>query len=378
VRVLALFVAIAVVACTSNPPVVLPTPPPTHEPGIVNVSVLLDLSGSRSPNGQPQRDAMQLWMDQVRTTSPVKLRVKFVDVAGSDAKLLLELRRAVVEDRADAVVIGAPMPQGDTLLQAIQVASVPVLFTMPVADPTASIGGRFTFALAPTPASIARALANDLITRGVLEPMLLAGIDSPASNVERAALVADLRDRSIIAPTPVNLAAPGGVERARNAALVARSVVLFGASAPYGDLVRSIPSTVIAPRVYLSYLTETADVTSLRAQSALVTWPGSRSLLPSFITTGTQRAFLQAFRDRHGAPSTLAATAYDALGLIEFAAVKAPTELDAANLRLRLETGGLLGVVTRYTFTPQRHTGFALEDLVYLRWDATQQAPALP
>ena len=343
----------------------------------MNVSVLLDLSGSRAPNGQPQRDAMQLWMDQVRT-SPVKLRVKFVDVAGSDTKLLLELRRAVVEDRADAVVIGTPMPQGDTLLQAIQVASVPVLLTLPAPDPTASVGGRFTFALAPTPASIARALASDLISRGVLEPMLLAGDESAASNIERAALVADLRGRSIVAPTTVNLAPSGGVERARNAALVARSVVLFGASAPYGDLVRSFPSTVIAPRVYLSYLTETGDVTSLREQSALVRWPGSRSLLPRFITTGTQRAFLQAFRDRHGAPSTLAATAYDALGLIESAAVQAPTELDAANLRLRLETGGLRGVVTGYTFTPQRHTGFALEDLVYLRWDATQQAPALP
>jgi ABC-type branched-subunit amino acid transport system substrate-binding protein len=377
VRVPVLFIAVVLAACTNDPRVVLPTPSPTRELGIVNVSVLLDLSGPRAPSGQPQRDAMRLWMDQTRT-GPVKLRVKFVDIAGSDAKVLLELRRAVIEDHADAVVIGAAMPAGDTWLQAIQVASVPVLLTLPVADPAAGIGGRFAFALAATPAAIARALASDLIARGVLEPMLLAEDESAAAVVERAALVAELKRRSIIAPIPVNLAASGGAERAHNAAVVARSVVLFGASAPYGDVIRAIPNTVIAPRVYLSYLTETADLTNLRDQGTLVTWPGSRSLVPGFVTTQDQRTFLQTFRDRHGAPSTLAATAYDALGLIDTAARMTPTELDAGNLRLQLETRTFGGIVTRYTFAPQRHAGFAPEDLVYLRWDATQRAPALP
>ena len=376
-RVLAFVLAVALAACTNNTVVPIPTPVPTREPGVVLVSVLLDLSGPRAPSGQPQRDAMQLWIDQSRT-GPVKLRVTFVDVAGSDAKLLLELRRAVVEDRADAIVIGVATPQGDTLMQAIQVASVPVLLTLPVADPTSGIGGRFTFALAPTPASIARALADDLIGRGVLTPMLLATDESARAIAERSALIAELQSRNIIAPIPVSLAATGGPQRARNAAAVAKSVVLFGASTPYGDLIRSIPDAVNAPRVYLSYLTETADVTNLREQSALVTWPGSRSLLPGFVTTQDQRAFLQTFRDRHGAPSTLAATAYDALGLIDTAARQAPTELDAGNLRLRLETGGFLGVVTRYSFTPQRHTGFTTDDLVYLRWDAQRDGPALP
>ena len=320
---------------------------------------------------------MQLWIDQPRI-SPVRLRVKFVDVSGSDAKLLLELRRAVVEDRADAIVIGAPLPEGDTFKQAIQVASVPVLLTLPVADPTSAVGGRFTFALAPTPTAIAHALANDLIARGVLEPMLLAGDESAGAIVERSALVADLLTRSIVAPMPVSLAASGGPQRVRNAAAVAKSVVLFGASVPYGDVIRSLSISPTAPRVYLSYLTETADVTNLREQSALVTWPGSRSLLPGFVTTQDQRTFLQSFRDRHGAPSTLAATAYDALGLIDIAARQAPTELDAGNLRLRIETGTFRGVVTRYSFNPQRHTGFATDDLVYVRWDAQREGPALP
>lgn len=376
-RVLAALLTILLVSCANTPPTSLPTPAPTREPGIVNVSVLLDLSGARSPSGQPQRDAMQLWIDQQRT-SPIKLRVKFVDVAGSDAKLLLELRRAAVDDRADAIVIGAAMPLGDTLKQAIQVASVPVLLTLPIADPASGVGGRFTFALAPTPTSIARALADDLIGRSVLAPMLLAGDESAAAIVERSALIAELQSRNIVAPIPVSLTATGGSQRVRNAAAVAMSVVLFGASAPYGDVIRSFSNTPTAPRVYLSYLTETADITNLREQSALVTWPGSRSLLTGFVTTQDQRSFLQSFRDRHGAPSTLAATAYDALSVIDIAARQAPTELDAGNLRLRIETGVFGGVVTRYSFNPQHHTGFTTDDLVYLRWDAQREGPALP
>jgi ABC-type branched-subunit amino acid transport system substrate-binding protein len=377
VRVLTILVAVALAACTNNPPTALPTPVPTHEPGVVLVSVLLDLSGSRAPGGAPQRDAMQIWLDQP-PVSPVKLRVKFVDVAGSDARLLLELRRAVVEDRADAVVVGVPLSSASPFMEAVQVASVPVLVTTPVAEPTAGTGGRFAFALAPTPAQLAHLLASDLIARDALVPTLLAGDEAAASVSERSAFLAELRARSITPPATVNLATPDGAQRVRAAATFAKSVVLFGASAPYGDVIRSIPAGATAPPVYLSYLTETADVTNLREQSAIVTWPGSRSLTPRFVTTQVQRAFLQLFRDRHGAPSTLAATAYDALTVIDVAARMAPTELDAGNLRLRIETSAFLGVVTRYSFNPQRHAGFAIEDLAYLRWDAQRDAPALP
>jgi hypothetical protein len=238
-------------------------------------------------------------------------------------------------------------------------------------------GGRFAFALAPTPAQLAQLLASDLIGRDVLVPTLLAGDEASASVAERSSFLAELRARSIAPPAPVSLASPDGAQRVRAAAAFAKSVVLFGASAPYGDVVRSIPVSAAAPPVYLSYLTETADVTNLREQSAMVTWPGSRALTPGFVTTQVQRTFLQMFRDRHGAPSMLAASAFDALGLIDIAARQAPSELDAGNLRLRLETSTFRGVVTRYTFDPQRHAGFATSDLAYLRWNAERDAPEL-
>jgi len=376
VRVLALCASLLFVSCAASPLVVAPTPVPTHEPNTLNVTALLDLSGPRAPSGQPQRNAMQIWLDQPQS-GPVKLRVKFVDVAGSDTKLLLELRRAVVEDRADAVVVGVPVALDDVFGQAVQAAGVPVLLTLPVAEPITSPGGRFAFALAPTPDALARAAVSDIVDRGLVAPMLLASDDSFAAVRERMAFLDELRRRGIGGPKPVMLNQPDGPQRVRAAAAVAKSVVLAGASASYGDLVRAMPATLAAP-VYLSYLTETADVTNLRDQAGIVTWPGSRTLAPlSFEAFAFQKVFLQAFTDRHGPPSTIAATAYDALGLLDIAARQAPAELDATSLRVRIETGGYAGVVTRYGFTPQRHAGFSADDLVYLRWDPRRGAPVI-
>ena len=371
-RVLALAFAVVLASCTAAAPVELPTPAPTHEPGVVNVSVLLDLSGSRAPSGQPQRDAMQIWIEQLQR-SDLRLRLKFVDVAGSDARLLLELRRAAVDDRADAVVIGAATILDEPLMQAIQVASIPVLLTLPADEPVSLSGGRFSFALAPTPERLTGLLADDLAARQSLAPMLIVGDESAPATSERNALVAELRRRGLTAPTPISLAASDGPQRVRTAAAVAKSLVLVGASAPYGDVIRGVPVTGSAPRVYLSYLSETADIMSLREQSALVTWPGLRwTTLP---TTPVQRNFLRDFTDRHGSPSALAATAFDALTIIQLAALMAPSELEASQLRLRIETNAFAGLSTRYTFTPQRHAGFPPEDVVYLRWSAQAGAP---
>ena len=358
----------------SAPAVVLPTPTPTREPGVLNVAVLLDLSGPRSPSGQAQRNAMQLWIDQTPATA-VKTRVTFVDVAGSDARVLLELRRAVVDDRADAVIIGTPLTLDGALADAIRVAAVPVLLTLPVAEPAGVPGGRFIFALAPSPAQIARAIAGDIVDRSLAQPMLLAGDATRAAAVERTAFLTELRGRGLTPPQVLALDTADGAQRARAATAVAKSVVLFGASAPYGDLVRSIPVAAGAPVVYLSYLTETADVTNLREASALVAWPGANTMAFVQPPTTTPPSFLQRFVDRYGRPSTLAATAYDALDLIGSAASSAPSDLDASRLRDRLEATTFGGVVARYSFAPSRHLGFASEYLALLRWSAQRGAP---
>src|SRR5438477_380065 len=79
---------------------------PTRDPSALNVTALLDLSGARAPSGGPQRDALQLWADQHASGTP-RVKLKITDVAGSPSKTVLELRREVVEARADAIIVGA-------------------------------------------------------------------------------------------------------------------------------------------------------------------------------------------------------------------------------------------------------------------------------
>jgi hypothetical protein len=354
----AVLLAILLAACGTAPQVTQPTPLPTREPNTLSVSVLLDLSGSRAPSGQPQRSAMQLWLDQQRAPQAVTVKAKFVDVASSDARVLLELRRAVVEDHADAVVIGVPITLDDAFSRAVQVAGVPVLLTLPAPEPAATVGGRWTFVLAPTPDVLARALVSNMLDGALLTPMLLASDDTASALIERGAFLAELARRQLMQPTAVILTQTDGPARWRAASAVAKSVVLAAAPAHYGDLIRAIPATADAPRVYLSYLTETADVASLRDQTAIVTWPGTRRIatLPNGI-------------------STIAGTAYDALGILQTAAALAPSELDASRLRLRLETLTFGGVVTTYRFAFTRHAGFSTDDLAFLRWNAPRGAP---
>jgi ABC-type branched-subunit amino acid transport system substrate-binding protein len=276
--------------------------------------------------------------------------------------------------RVDAVVVGVPVVLEGAFVDAIAVAAIPILFTLPIAEPAATPAGPFAFGLAPSPEAVARAVVADLIARGLLQPTLLAGDESPASVLERRSFLAELNRRWPTTPTAVSLDAPDGPQRVRTAAPLAKSIVLTGASAPYGDVIRSVAVTPDAARVYLSYLTETADVTNLRDQAALVTWPGSRELVRAS-ATAAGASFIKRFTDRFGPPSTLATTAYDALALIDAAASAAPSEIDAARLRQRLEATTFAGIATRYTFTPSRHIGFVADDLALLRWDLQRGTP---
>ena len=377
-RALAL-VALLLIGCATPPPSIAATQAPTHEPNTINVSVLLDLSGNRAPGGQPQRDAMQLWLDRPPPTVHLKLRAKFVDVASSSSKLLLEMRRAVLVDHADAIVVGVSVAGDDSFADAAEVVQVPVLLTLPAPEPMRGRRGNWVFALAPAPETIAATIAADIADRGIVAPMLLASDESPPANVERAAFVAELVRRGITPPTAVPVGSADGPGRIRAAAPIAKSAVLFGPAAAYGDVVRPIAPAPLAgvARMYLSYLTETADLANLREASGFVTWPGSRAIVPGS-RGGPAPSFVQSFSDRSGQPSTPAASAYDALTLIEAAASTSPAEIDGSRLRQRLEANTVAGVATRYSFAPRQHVGFSSDDLVLLVWDRQRGAAILP
>jgi len=369
VRGLAVLLALLLAGCSAPPNEVTETASPTHEPGTTLVTVLLDLSGTRAPSGIAQRNAIQLWLDQ-QPPGRQRTRVKFVDLGGSDARLLIELRRAAEEDRADAVVIGAPFAYDETFARALGVARLPVVLTLPAPEPMLLSGGAWAFALAPTYADLARAAVTDATARGVLQPILLATDGSPPGVAERLALARELEQRGLVAPTVVAVSASNVAARVRAGASFAKSAHFTGAAATYVDATRSLATTGITPRVYLSYLMEAGDATALRDGAEIATWPGSRNLaaISTAPTSAARATFIQAFTSRHGAPSTLAAAAYDAVALIDAAAESAGGTPDRTRLRDRLEATTFAGITTRYAFTPARHAGFDTADLVFLRW----------
>ncbi len=359
-------VAALALACTAAAPGGGPTPSPTpHPSGIVAVTALLDLSGARpTSGGHAQRTAFGLWSDIEQARHPsAAIRLKVVDVAGSDAKLLLELRRAAEEDRADAVIIGTPTANGDLLGRALQVAGIPVLTTLPA--PPLPTGNGWLFALAPPDEDLGSRAIDDAAARDLLGGAFIVSDESAASVRERQGLETGLAKRGL---KPLPLVPLAGDERdvpAKLAPYLAQSRAVFcvGPGAGCDRTVRAAAASASRPTVYLSYATELADVSGFGDAAAIVTWPGARAIV-------RHQDFLDKFAERSGRASTLAGAAYDALSLIALAAPLAAPG-DRFGLRDRLRATTFAGIDTTYSFTRRTGlSGFDPDDVGFQRWRA--------
>jgi ABC-type branched-subunit amino acid transport system substrate-binding protein len=366
-RTLAFAVAVAISACTAANPSTSPTPAPTREPGSLNVTALLDLSGSRAPSGEPQRDALQLWADQHATGSP-RVRLKIVDVGGSPSKTVLELRRAAVEDRADAIVVGVPLDYDQPFAAAVQLAQVPVLFTLPITDP--AVAGGWAFALAPTPAQLARAVLDHAAARAVLTSTVVVSDESVTAISERAALVAEMSRRGVTANV-IKVTASDAGQRLRAIPPLTPIVFFAGTPKSYLDGARQSATGTL---LFLSYLSDLGDIADLREAAAQATWPGSRWIAAGTSANQDRTAFAQSYADRAGAPTSPAATAYDALSLLAAAAEEG---MEPVRMRDRLQTAAFTGVATTYTFSMSRRAGFAFDDLALLGYTGARTAPVI-
>jgi ABC-type branched-subunit amino acid transport system substrate-binding protein len=366
----ALAIGLTVLACSAPPPPIVPTPSPTHEPGSLNVTALLDLSGSREPGGTAQRDALQLWADQHATGTP-RVRLRIVDLAGSPSKSALELRRAAVEDAADAIIIGASVGYDDAFASAVQITARPVLFTLPIADPAVA-GGGWAFALAPTPAQLARATLDDAAARAALGVTTVVSDESQTAVVERAALSAELAKRGV-SPTIVKVTPADAMRTVRPIVLATKPVIFAGIPRTYAEAARG---AAVGTALYLSYICDLGDVADFRDAAFLATWPGSRWIATAMAPTASAArvSFVQSYTDRAGPPTSVAASAYDALGLLANAAANG---ISPGDMRDRLETGPYVGVATTYSFTATRRAGFAAADLAMLRFVGPRTAPLL-
>ncbi len=344
-------------ACVAPPPsAASPTPSPTRQPGTYAVTALLDLSGTRGPRGDAQRNAMQQWADAQRGTPRIKLRI--TDVGGSDAKLLVELKRSADAGDADAFVVGVPATIDDALSSAIALVKRPVLFTLPIAEPTGD-AARWIFGLAPTPDALARALVDAVTFRST--PAVIVTNGTLASGREEQALTATFRADG--RPLPVVLSAAPDVRdtfalRSKPFFSGAGAAVFFtGSATGYLDPQRIVPAAAIAPGYeFLSYLTDASDASRLGDAAPAVRWPGL--LRPTGSALGTH-----------------AATATDALAIL---AATADAAGDPERTRARLEGGTFAGIATTYAFSPTRHIGVDAREITLLAWENGRVVLARP
>ena len=368
-RALAVALVVVLGACTAANPLSTPTPTPTRDPNAFNVTALLDLSGSRAPSGGPQRDALQLWADQHSSGTP-RVRLKITDVASSPSKTAIEFRREVVEARADAIVVGASVDYDDAFANLVQIARVPILFTLPIPEPAAP-GGGWVFALAPTPLQLARVVLDDAAQHSVLASSVVVSDESTTAIAERTAFAVELARRQVT-PNVVSVTATDATPKIRSLLATTSLVFLAGAPRTYLEAARTVTS---ATTLYLSYLCDFNDIAELRDAAPLALWPGSRWVATSATGTNVARtSFLQTYGGRAGPPTSAAASAYDALALLAAAAADG---IDAANVRARLQSGSFVGVATTYTFRASQHAGFNSSDLALLRYVAPKALPML-
>src|SRR4029077_1197516 len=353
---------------TAANPSATPTPTPTRDPNALNVTALLDLSGSRAPNGGPQRDALQLWADQHSSGTP-RVKLKITDVASSPSKTVIELRRAAVDDRADAIVVGVAVDYDAAFAAAVQLAQVPVIFTVPIPEP-ATPGGGWAFALAPTPRQLARAVLDDAAQRSVLSSGLLVSDESTTAVSERMAFVSDLARRQVT-PNIVTVTATDATQRLKPLLATTTLVLFAGTPRTYLEAARTV---TVGTTFYLSYLCDFNDLGDLRDAAPFAVWPGSRwvATSPTEAITSSRASFVQTYSDRYGPPTSAAASAYDALALLSSAA---ETSIAPQSVRDQLQSGRFPGVATTYTFSASQHAGFNTGDIAVLRYVATRVSP---
>jgi len=381
-RPLALAVAIVVVACTAPPPAT-GTPSPTPERGVLAVTALLDLSGPGAAIGTAQRNALELWRDQRgQSGATPALRLTVVDLAGSEARLFIELRRAAVEHMADAVLVGMPVTYGDVLGRAVEVAAMPVLFTLPIdRDPVDAPGGGWAFALAPPLARLASAAVTDATVRNVLSPALVLARERQSGDPYAGAIRDEMERRGREPFTTIVLPDGGAVPPVvRSSLSVLRSLHCTAAVAACAPVARDAVTLQAPTFFYLSYLATPAELDDHPDLAARAVWPASRWILPDAPTSPASQAreaFLRSYAERHGPAGVHAATAFDALTLLATAAERGGTD-DRARSRAELEAITIPLIATTYSFSSQRHAGSDPADLVLVRWTGSGLAAALP
>jgi hypothetical protein len=196
--------------------------------------------------------------------------------------------------------------------------------------------------------------------------------ESTTEVAERIALTTELTRRRLSANV-LTVTVSDATQRLRPFLTTTPTLFLAGTPRSYLEAVRN---ATVGTTLYLSYLCEPGNIGDLRDAATFAVWPGSRWIAasPTVTVSPARAAFIQAYTNRAGPPTSVAASAYDALVLLSSAA---DGGIDPARVRDRLQSGTFTGVAATYTFSPSRHAGFNTADLALLRYVGPRLSPAM-
>jgi hypothetical protein len=295
--------------------------------------------------------------------------------------LLIELRRAAEDQHADAIVIGVPVAYGSVLGRAIDLAAMPVLFTLPldVDDPVELQGGRWAFALAPPLSRLAAMTIDDAVDRGVLSPALVLRRDEATQDPLADALEAEMIRRGRDPLTEIPLPAGGAVPPVvRSSLSVLRSAHCTAPLAACRAVAREARAVLAPTFFYLPYATAPSEIQGEGDLASRAIWPASRWIIPAEPGTPERERFLADHTERFGPAGSHAAVAYDAVTLLALAAAADGGADDPKLSRAALEGITMPLIASSYTFNARQHSGSDPADLTFVQWRAGAITYALP
>ncbi|MCS7256988.1 MAG: ABC transporter substrate-binding protein [Thermomicrobium sp.] len=351
----------------------------TGEP--YRIGAVLSLTGPAAPLGVPQRNALELLRDEVNKQGGVlgpdgkrhPLEIIIYDDQSQPSQAVLAVTRLIEQDRVPAVICcatsGASVPAVD-VVQRAQIPMVATASSQAITNPPAE--RRWAFKPTWDGGQVAEGLLRNLQRRGISRVALL----SVANEFGESGKIAfeQLGPRYGITLS-VNDTFNAGVtdltpQLVRVRASDAEALVVYAnipevvvALKNMRDLGMEMPvylTNAVASPAFLQAAGETAEGAIVQTGKVFV----YEGLPDSDPQKAVIADFVRLYQARYGTrPDAFAGHAYDAFWLIVQSLEKAGP--NPAGIRDAIEgTSRFVGITGVLTFSPTKHTGFNLEDMV--------------
>lgn len=376
--ILALFVSVALSSCAKQAAQEPAAEKPSGIEGPIKIGAVLSLSGAGSPIGIPERNALELFVDQINKAGGIegaKIELIIEDDETNPAKATQAARKLVQQDQVVALIGSSVSPCSLAIKEIVEAEKVPLLC---LSASNAITADRFEwiFRMPPKDAVAVEKVLTYLKGKGTVRKVAVLHDSNPfgqsgADEINKRAAefgieVVGVEKYETNAP---DLTSQLTKLKAKNPdalivwgtnpgpAIAAKNMKQIGFDVPY------IGSHGIANKKFIELAGDAAED---------VVFPAGRVALPDSIPAGDpQKALVDRFIADYKAqynenPNTFAGHAYDALLMLKTVIPKAG--LDRAKIRDELEKlTNFVGIDGVFNYSPTNHDGLTVNDMVMVR-----------